>query len=158
MPQRCARTSCVYCKLFVSRRMGGGWWQLIPAVHPRVWKVQGVFLNNFQFQYQLFIARGKKTDILYIIMLKVKVKLRLKFFNLQCYHGQKSLGQSKCNFNSMCFTCKLCCKKQCCLLTNPCPLPPPYPIQCWKIKGIVRALTVSTLSVGWGEEGRDVQC
>ena len=32
---------------------------------------------------------------------------------------------------------KFCRKNQCCLFTNPCPLPTPHLIQCWKIKGIV---------------------
>ena len=89
-------------------------------------------------------------------MLKVKVKLRLKFFNLQCYHGQKSLGQSKRNFNSKRFTSYVA-KSSAVFLQIHVPSPLPIPNTMLKDQRNC-ALTVSTLSVGWGEEGRDVQC
>ena len=63
-------------------------------------------------------------------MLKVKVKLRLKFFNLQCYHGQKSLGQSKCNFNSKRFTSYVAKSSAVFLQIHvPSPLPTQYNVE-----------------------------
>ena len=51
---------------------------------------------------------------------------------------------------------KFCRKKQCCLFTNPCPLPPPHPIQCWKIKGIVPWRFQHCLWGGGSGHGRTV--
>ena len=86
-------------------------------------------------------------------MLKVKVKLRLKFFNLQCYHGEKGLGQSKRNFNSKRFTSYVA-KSSAVFLQIHVPSLPNTMLKDQRNC----ALTVSTLSVGWWEEGRDVQC
>ena len=49
----------------------------------------------------------------------------------------KSPWDSQNTTSILCVSQVLSRKKQCCLFTNPCLLPPPHPIQCWKIKGIV---------------------
>ena len=66
----------------------------------------------------------------------------LKYFKFR-QSWTKVLGTVRTQLQFYAFH-KFCRKKQCCLFTNPCPLPPPHPIQ-WNC-----ALTVSTLSVGWG--------
>ena len=67
--------------------------------------------------------------------------------NLQSW--TKALGTVRTQLQFHAFH-KFCRKKQCCLFTNPCPLPPPHPIQCWKIKGIVPWRFQHCL-LGWGE-------
>ena len=53
------------------------------------------FYTTFSFSISYFILPGKKTDILYIIMLEVKIKLRLKFFNPTMLSWTKVLGTVK---------------------------------------------------------------
>ena len=68
-------------------------------------------------------------------------------------HGQKPLGQSEHNFNSMRFTSSVAKSSAVFLQIHvPSPLLTQYNVErnC--------ALTVSTLSVGVGGVGRDVQC
>ena len=54
----------------------------------------------------------------------------LEYIKFRQSWTKKSLGQSERNFNSMRAFHKFSRKRQCCLFTNPCPLPRPQPIKC----------------------------